>query len=152
MYNQWQSAGFSPHFYRYFQAKNVIPIIPLSKATSIISPRLTVLVNTTDENSELNSSPYSWVFPLSFSPPLIGVGIGGGKSKHSYLNAKARFTLTKIKKSSRPKNQRIQSNPRMQSHQISRIRWRPRNPRRRSRSPSGPPLRAPTLPGRRGHR
>ena len=62
--------------------------IPLSKATSIISPRLTVLVNTTDENSELNSSPYSWVFPLSFSPPLIGVGIGGGKSKHSYLNAK----------------------------------------------------------------
>jgi flavin reductase (DIM6/NTAB) family NADH-FMN oxidoreductase RutF len=61
--------------------------IPLSKATSLISPRLTVLVNTTDENGELSASPYSWVYPLSFNPPLIGVGIGG-KNKHSYLNAK----------------------------------------------------------------
>jgi flavin reductase (DIM6/NTAB) family NADH-FMN oxidoreductase RutF len=61
--------------------------IPLSKAPSLISPRLTVLVNTTDEKGELNSSPYSWVFPLSFNPPLIGVGIGS-KNKHSYVNAK----------------------------------------------------------------
>ena len=61
--------------------------IPLSRAPSLISPRLTVLVNTTDETGELNSSPYSWVFPLSFDPPLIGVSIGG-KNKHSYLNAK----------------------------------------------------------------
>jgi flavin reductase (DIM6/NTAB) family NADH-FMN oxidoreductase RutF len=60
--------------------------IPLSKATSLISPRLTVLVNTIDEKSELNSSPYSWVFPLSFTPPLIGVSIGG-KSKQSFINA-----------------------------------------------------------------
>jgi flavin reductase (DIM6/NTAB) family NADH-FMN oxidoreductase RutF len=61
--------------------------IPLSKATSLISPRLTVLVNTADETGQLNSSPYSWIFPLSVNPPLIGVSIGG-KSKHSYLNAK----------------------------------------------------------------
>jgi flavin reductase (DIM6/NTAB) family NADH-FMN oxidoreductase RutF len=61
--------------------------IPLPRATSLISPRLTVLVNTTDEMGELNSSPYSWVFPLSFNPPLIGIGIGG-KTKHSHLNAK----------------------------------------------------------------
>jgi len=60
--------------------------IPLSKATKLISPRLTVLVNTIDEKGKLNSSPYSWVFPLSFNPPLIGVGIGG-KNKQSYLNA-----------------------------------------------------------------
>ena len=60
--------------------------IPISKAASLISPRLTVLVNTTDEKGELNSSPYSWVFPLSFNPPLIGVSIG--KNKHSVLNAK----------------------------------------------------------------
>jgi len=60
--------------------------IPLSKATTLISPRLTVLVNTIDEKGKLNSSPYSWVFPLSFNPPLIGVSIG--KNKHTLLNAR----------------------------------------------------------------
>jgi flavin reductase (DIM6/NTAB) family NADH-FMN oxidoreductase RutF len=62
--------------------------IPLSKSVKLISPRLTVLVNTLDEKGELNSSPYSWIFPLSFNPPLIGVGIGG-KHKLSYVNAKS---------------------------------------------------------------
>jgi flavin reductase (DIM6/NTAB) family NADH-FMN oxidoreductase RutF len=61
--------------------------IPLSKSVKVISPRLTVLVNTLDEKGELNSSPYSWVFPLSFNPPLIGVGIGS-KKKLSYINSK----------------------------------------------------------------
>lgn len=60
--------------------------IPLSKATSIISPRITVLVNTIDDKGELSSSPYSWIFPLSFNPPLIGVGVG--KNKQSHKNAK----------------------------------------------------------------
>ena len=50
--------------------------IPISKSVKLISPRLTVLINTVDEEGELNSSPYSWIFPLSFNPPLIGVGIG----------------------------------------------------------------------------
>ena len=59
--------------------------IPLTKSTSIISPRLTVLVNTIDDVGELNSSPYSWIFPLSFNPPLIGVGVG--KNKQSHKNA-----------------------------------------------------------------
>ena len=61
--------------------------IPLSKSVRLISPRLTVLVNTLDEEGELNSSPYSWIFPLSFDPPLIGVGIGS-KQKLSYINSK----------------------------------------------------------------
>ena len=61
--------------------------VPLSKSVRLISPRLTVLVNTLDEKGELNSSPYSWIFPLSFNPPLIGVGIGG-KQKLSYINSK----------------------------------------------------------------
>jgi flavin reductase (DIM6/NTAB) family NADH-FMN oxidoreductase RutF len=61
--------------------------IPLSKAVKLVSPRLTVLVNTLDEKGGLNSSPYSWIYPLSFNPPLIGVGIGG-KNKLSYVNAK----------------------------------------------------------------
>lgn len=61
--------------------------IPLSKSVKLISPRLTVLINTLDKEGELNSSPYSWIFPLSFNPPLIGVGIGG-KHKLSYINSK----------------------------------------------------------------
>jgi flavin reductase (DIM6/NTAB) family NADH-FMN oxidoreductase RutF len=63
----------------------MIEIAP-SKATSLISPRLTVLVNTIDEKGKLNSSPYSWVFPLSFNPPLIGASIG--KNKLTLLNAR----------------------------------------------------------------
>lgn len=61
--------------------------IPLSRVVRLISPRLTVLVNTLDEKGELNSSPYSWIYPLSFDPPLIGVGIGG-KHKFTYINSK----------------------------------------------------------------
>jgi len=61
--------------------------IPVSKSVKLISPRLTVLINTVDEEGELNSSPFSWIFPLSFNPPLIGVGIGG-KHKLSYINSK----------------------------------------------------------------
>ena len=61
--------------------------ISLSESAKLISPRLTVLINTLDEEGELNSSPYSWIFPLSFNPPLIGVGIGG-KHKFSYVNSK----------------------------------------------------------------
>ena len=60
--------------------------IPTAKAIQLISPRLTVLVNTIDETGELNSSPYSWVYPLSMNPPLIGIGIGG-KHKLTYLNS-----------------------------------------------------------------
>ena len=61
--------------------------VPLLKAVKLISPRLTVLINTLDEKGELNSSPYSWIFPFSSNPPLIGVGIGG-KHKLSYINSK----------------------------------------------------------------
>ena len=62
-------------------------VLPLSRSVRLISPRVTVLVNTLDEKGELNSSPYSWVYPLSFNPPLIGVGIGG-KHKFTYTNSR----------------------------------------------------------------
>jgi len=61
--------------------------LPVGDAVQLISPRLTVLVNTADEKGDLNSSPYSWVYPLSSNPPLIGIGIGG-KHKLTYTNAK----------------------------------------------------------------
>lgn len=62
-------------------------VVPLSSAVRLISPRLTVLVNTLDEKGKLNSSPYSWVYPLSSDPPLVGVGVGG-KHKLTYINSK----------------------------------------------------------------
>ena len=61
--------------------------IPLTKAVRLISPRVTALVNTLDKHGNLNSAPYSWIYPLSFNPPLIGIGIGG-KHKHTYINSK----------------------------------------------------------------
>lgn len=61
--------------------------VSLSRAVRLFSPRLTVLVNTLDEKGKLNASPYSWVYPFSFDPPLIGVGIGG-KHKYTYINSK----------------------------------------------------------------
>jgi len=61
--------------------------VPVSKAVRLISPRVTALINTLDEKGELNSSPYSWVYPLSATPPLVGVGIGG-KHKFTYINSK----------------------------------------------------------------
>jgi len=60
--------------------------LPLSKAIWVISPRVTALINTLDEKGELNASPYSFVYPLSSNPPLVGVGIGG-KQKYTYINA-----------------------------------------------------------------
>jgi flavin reductase (DIM6/NTAB) family NADH-FMN oxidoreductase RutF len=61
--------------------------VQLPDAVWLLSPRITVLVNTLDERGELNSSPYSFAFPLSSNPPLVGVGVGG-KHKLTYLNSK----------------------------------------------------------------
>ena len=67
--------------------------IPLSKSTNIISPRLTVLVNTIDSKGELSTSPYSWIFPLSFNPPLIGVGVGKNKQSHKNAEKTGEFVI-----------------------------------------------------------
>jgi flavin reductase (DIM6/NTAB) family NADH-FMN oxidoreductase RutF len=61
--------------------------VALPEAVWLLSPRVTVLVNTLDEKGELNSSPYSFVFPLSSQPPLVGVGVGW-KHKFTHINSK----------------------------------------------------------------
>ena len=61
--------------------------VPLPDAAWILSPRVTVLVNTLDEKGELNSSPYSFAFPLGTDPPMVGVSVGG-KHKFTYINSK----------------------------------------------------------------
>lgn len=60
--------------------------VPLRDAVWLLSPRPTVLVNTLDERGELNSSPFSFAFPLGSDPPLVGVSLGG-KHKLTYINS-----------------------------------------------------------------
>ena len=61
--------------------------VPLPDAVWLLSPRITVLVNTLDEKGELNASPFSFAFPLGANPPLIGVSVAS-KQKLTYVNSK----------------------------------------------------------------
>jgi len=56
------------------------------KFYGLISPRPTVCVSTLSPDGNSNIGPYSFVSPVSFNPPLIG--ISAGKSKDTLLNAR----------------------------------------------------------------
>jgi flavin reductase (DIM6/NTAB) family NADH-FMN oxidoreductase RutF len=49
--------------------------IPLHEAARLLYPRITVVVTSSDSEGEPNAAPYSWVMPVSFSPPMVAVGI-----------------------------------------------------------------------------
>ena len=49
--------------------------VPLDGSIRLIYPRLTALVTTVNPASEVNAAPYSWVAPVSFSPPMLYIGI-----------------------------------------------------------------------------
>ena len=50
----------------------------------LLVPRLTVLVTTMDAKGRADVSPFSWVAPVSFDPPLLMISVG--PNKHSYWN------------------------------------------------------------------
>jgi flavin reductase (DIM6/NTAB) family NADH-FMN oxidoreductase RutF len=50
----------------------------------IMAPRLTVLVTTMDSRGNSDVSPFSFVTPVSFDPPLLMIAVG--LNKHSYNN------------------------------------------------------------------
>lgn len=56
------------------------------KFYGLISPRPTVCISTVSPEGNSNIGPYSFVSPVSFNPPLIG--ISAGKSKDTLLNAR----------------------------------------------------------------
>jgi len=56
------------------------------KFYGFISPRPTVCVSTVSPEGNSNIGPYSFVSPVSFNPPLIG--ISAGKNKDTLLNAR----------------------------------------------------------------
>ena len=50
----------------------------------LMSPRLTALVTTMDSKGRADVSPFSWISPISFNPPLLMIAVG--PNKHSYWN------------------------------------------------------------------
>jgi len=49
--------------------------VPLEEAAGLIFPRVVVLVTTVNPADEPNAAPYSWIAPVSFSPPMLYLGI-----------------------------------------------------------------------------
>lgn len=52
-----------------------------SAAARLLYPRLTVLVTSASPAGNVNAAPYSWVAPVSFSPPMLYVGIQRKETK-----------------------------------------------------------------------
>ncbi len=53
--------------------------IPLELSVRLISPRIVAVITSMNEAQKVNAAPFSFVFPLSFNPPLLLLGIGKGK-------------------------------------------------------------------------
>lgn len=59
-------------------------MIKLADFHKLMSPKLTVLVTTVDEKGRADVSPFSFVTPVSFDPPLLAISCG--INKHVYWN------------------------------------------------------------------
>lgn len=72
---------------------NVEPL----NAVRLISPRVVALVSTKNKDSSTNASPYSWVFPFSFDPPMVAVGVGkGGKNTQKNAEREHEFVVNLV--------------------------------------------------------
>jgi len=58
-----------------FLGKKEMRNVPLTEATGLIFPRITVVVTTISEAGKSNAAPYSWIAPVSFTPPMLYLGI-----------------------------------------------------------------------------
>ncbi len=76
----------------------------------LISPRPTVCISTLGPKGNSNIGPYSFVSPLSFDPPLLGVS--AGKEKDSLLNARdtGDFVIAPLTKSWKEKGVKSEVN------------------------------------------
>lgn len=54
----------------------------------LLAPRIVACVSTISKSDVPNLAPFSFVAPLSFSPPLLGVSVGKGKD--TIVNARER--------------------------------------------------------------
>ncbi|MBS3060201.1 MAG: flavin reductase family protein [DPANN group archaeon] len=59
----------------------------------LMSPKLTVLVTTMDRSGKVDVSPFSFVTPLSFDPPLLGISVGPNKHSYWSITQKKEFVV-----------------------------------------------------------
>jgi flavin reductase (DIM6/NTAB) family NADH-FMN oxidoreductase RutF len=59
----------------------------------ILSPRITALIVSKNTEGKINAAPFSFVYPLSFNPPLVGIGIGKGKITLKNIQETKEFTV-----------------------------------------------------------
>ncbi|MEM0360412.1 MAG: flavin reductase family protein [Candidatus Diapherotrites archaeon] len=66
------------------------------KALWLLSPRITVLVTTMDKKGRVNAAPYSFVGPLSISPPMCFIASGTGKDTEAFARQTKEFVLNLV--------------------------------------------------------
>ena len=73
--------------------KKKTPVNDLSNFWKILAPRLTVLVTTMDQHGRADVSPFSFVTPVSFDPPLVALSIGINKHSYWAITRKREFVI-----------------------------------------------------------
>ncbi len=59
----------------------------------LLSPRVTTLIVSKNSEGKINAAPYSFVYPFSFEPALIGVGVGKHKMTFKNIKETKEFTV-----------------------------------------------------------
>jgi len=59
----------------------------------ILAPRITVLVTTMDAKGKADVSPFSFVSPVSFNPPLLMIAVGANKHSYWSIMQKKEFVI-----------------------------------------------------------
>ena len=67
------------------------------KALWLLSPRLTALVTTKSREGKVNAAPYSFVGPLSITPPMCYVSVGKfGKDTEAFARETKEFVINLV--------------------------------------------------------
>ncbi|MBU2099795.1 flavin reductase family protein [Candidatus Micrarchaeota archaeon] len=62
----------------------------------VLSPRVACLIVSKNCEGKINAAPYSFVYPISFEPPLIGIGVGKHKMTFKNIAETKEFTVNVI--------------------------------------------------------
>ena len=62
----------------------------------LLSPRVSTLILSQNSEGKVNAAPYSFVYPLSFEPPLICIGVGKHKMTFKNIEETKEFTVNII--------------------------------------------------------
>ncbi len=70
--------------------------VPLRDSARLLSPRIFALVTTTDAEGRVNAAPFSFVFPISFDPPLVCFGATKGKLSVKNIREQKEFVINVV--------------------------------------------------------